>query len=62
MVETIITILWGALQPLNANCTFDTAMELFDQYVDDGKSVEDLMQEIYTLFEVSGFFSKGQDV
>jgi len=60
MIETIATVLWGAMQPLNANCSFDTAVELFDQYIDDGNSVEDLMQEINALFAASGFFKKGQ--
>jgi len=62
MIETIATVLWGAMQPLNANCSFEMAVELFDQYIDDGNSVEDLMQEINSLFEASGFFKKGQAV
>jgi len=60
-IETIITIIWGAMQPLNANFPFDKAAGLFDQYIDDGNSIEDLMNEINGLFETSGFFSKGQD-
>ena len=61
MVETITTILWGAMQPLNAGFTQEKAMALFDAYVDDGHSVEELMQEINSLFETSGFFRKGQE-
>jgi hypothetical protein len=60
-VETVITILWGSMQPLNANIPYEKATTLFDKYIDDGNSVEDLMQEINTLFEASGFFTKGQD-
>ena len=60
MVETVISILWGALQPLNANFPFEKAVELFDQYIDEGHSMEDLMQEINALFTASGFFKKGQ--
>ena len=60
MVETIATILWGAMQPLNANFPFEKAMALFDQYIDDGKSIEELMQEVNALFEASGFFKRGQ--
>ena len=41
MIETITTILWGALQPLNANMPLEKATALFDQYVDDGHSIED---------------------
>ena len=62
MIETIATVLWGAMQPLNANCSFEMAVGLFDQYIDDGNSVEDLMQEINALFEASGFFKKGRAV
>lgn len=60
MVETITTILWGAMQPFNANFPFEKAAGLFDQYIDEGHSIEDLMQEINALFEASGFFKKGQ--
>ena len=60
MVETIVTIIWGAMQPFNANTTVEKVTALFDQYIDDGHSIEDLMQEINGLFEASGFFKKGQ--
>ncbi len=61
MVETITTILWGAMQPLNAGFTMEKATELFDDYVDEGHSIEELMMEINALFETSGFFRKGQE-
>ena len=61
MVETITTIIWGALQPFNANFPFDKAASLFDDYIDEGNSIEDFMQELNTLFETSGFFRKGQE-
>ena len=60
-IETIITIIWGAMQPMNANFPFEKAAGLFDQYIDDGNSIEDLMMEINGLFEASGFFKKGQE-
>lgn len=60
MVETITTIIWGAMQPLNAGFTMEKATELFDDYIDDGRSIEELMLEINGLFEASGFFKKGQ--
>lgn len=61
MVETITTIIWGAMQPLNAGFTQEKAASFFDDYVDDGHSIEELMQEINGLFETSGFFRKGQE-
>ena len=60
MVETITTIIWGAMQPLNAGFTMEKATALFDGYIDEGNSIEELMQEINGLFEVSGFFKRGQ--
>ena len=60
MVETITTIIWGAMQPLNAGFTMEKATALFDDYIDDGRSIEELMLEISDLFEASGFFKKGQ--
>ena len=61
MVETITTILWGALQPMNAGFTMEKAVELFDDYIDEGHSIEELMQEINALFEISVFFKRGQE-
>ena len=60
MVETITTILWGAMQPLQSGFTLEKAMQLYDGYIDEGHSLEDLMQEVHKLFEASGFFKKGQ--
>ena len=60
MVETITAILWGAMQPMNAGFSYEKALELYDDYVDEGHSVEDLVHEIDSLFQASGFFQKGQ--
>jgi len=61
MIETITTILWGAMQPLNHGFAYEKAADLFDDYIDDGHSIEELMLEINSLFEASGFFKKGQE-
>jgi hypothetical protein len=61
MIETVTTIIWGAMQPLNSGFTMEKAIELFDDYIDEGHSIEDLMSEINKLFETSGFFKKGQN-
>jgi len=61
MVEAIAAVIWGAMQPLNAGFSYEKAIELFDAYIDDGHSIEDLMQEINGLFEASGFLKKGQE-
>jgi len=61
MVETIIAILWGAMQPFNHGWSYEKTADLFDQYIDDDHSIEELMLEINNLFEASGFFKKGQE-
>ena len=60
MIETMTVILWGALQPFSANTSFEKAAEIFDRYVDEGHSIEDMMDELNEMFTVSGFFNKGQ--
>lgn len=60
MIETVAAIIWGAAQTMNHGFSYENALQLFDDYVDDGHSVEDLLQEIHALFEASGFFRKGQ--
>lgn len=61
MIETITTIIWGAMQPMNAGFTIEKATALFDEYIDNDHSIEELMIEINKLFEASGFFKKGQE-
>ena len=61
LLDTITAILWGAAQPFNANLSYEKAEGLFDQYIEDGHDVEDLMQEILALFAASGFLKRGQE-
>ena len=60
MVSTLAAILWGSLQKFNDNITYEKAVDLFDQYIDDGHSMQDMMEELNVVFDVSGFFVKGQ--
>jgi hypothetical protein len=60
-IETITTVLWGAMQPFNSGFTMEKASKLFDDYIDDGNSVEDMMGVILDMLKASGFFSKGQE-
>ena len=57
---TIPEIVQDAIQSPNASFTMEKATALFDDYIDDGRSIEELMLEINDLFEASGFFRKGQ--
>ena len=60
MFGTVATIIWGAMQPLNSGFTQEKAVELIDDYIDEGNSIEDMMFMINGVFETSGFFSKGR--
>ena len=60
MVETLVTILWGAMQPLQQGISMEKTYELYDAYIDEGHTLEDLFQVVMEVFEASGFFKKGQ--
>ena len=62
MIETVITIIWGAAQAMNHNFTFEKAAQLFDDYIDEGHSVKNLMIEIKELLKASGFFTLRLDL
>ncbi|MCL2718974.1 MAG: DUF6096 family protein [Lachnospiraceae bacterium] len=59
-VGTITTILWGALQAFNPGFTEDDAATLIDEYIDEDNSIDNMLQIITDVFEVSGLFKKGQ--
>jgi len=61
MVETIVTILWGAMQPLNDNISFEDTMNLIDEYIDEGNTFDDMMYEVIAFLSMSGFVNGGQD-
>ncbi|MEG0753163.1 MAG: DUF6096 family protein [Angelakisella sp.] len=60
LFETVTVILWAAMQSMQHGTTMEKVYTLYDQYIDDGNSIEDLLQVISALFEASGFFKKGQ--
>ena len=60
LVDTFIAVIWGAMQPLNPDFTYEQATDLFDEYIAEGHSFDDLMREVNGLLAVSGFFKKGQ--
>jgi hypothetical protein len=61
MIETVVAIIWGAAQAMNHGFSYEKALQLFDDYIDEGHSIEEFMLEVNALFEASGFFKKGQE-
>lgn len=59
MVSEIVTIFWAALLPLNSGITYDKAMTMFDEYLEDGHTLFDSVYLIMQVFKDSGFLTKG---
>ncbi|MBC8536890.1 DUF6096 family protein [Feifania hominis] len=60
LLGTVTVILWAAMQPLQPGTTMERVYEIYDDYIDGGHTVEELLAVITELFEVSGFFKRGQ--
>ena len=61
-VGMLMTVLWGAMQPLNHNISEAAVHDLYDAFIDEGHNVWDLVPIILEIFKVSGFLSaRGND-
>lgn len=56
----LIIVLHGCLQALEHGYTEDKVYDLFDEYVEDGGSVMDLIPVIVEVFQASGIIPKGE--
>lgn len=54
-MSTMITILWGAIQALNHKITFDAVCNIYDEFIDEGNTMLDLIPILLEVFKVSGF-------
>lgn len=59
-IECLIAILYCSLQPLEHGYTEDKVYTLYDEYIEDGNSLMDLLEVIVNIFEVSGFMKKDE--
>lgn len=60
-IGDLITILHASLQSMEHGITLDKAYELYDQYVDEGHTLTELIPLILEIFKVSGFFNEEQE-
>ena len=60
-VSDLITILHASLQSMEHGISLDRTYELYDQYVDEGHSLTELIPLILDIFKVSGFFNEEQE-
>lgn len=57
-MEELLIVLHGALQKFHHNITLKDVYDIYDEYVDNGNTFEDLIEVIIDVLEVSGFFKK----
>ena len=54
-LEEVLTIIWGALQPLEAGYTIEKVYKLYDEYIESGNNMTDLAEIIVKVMTDSGF-------
>lgn len=57
-VEVVLNILHASLQALEHGYTMDKVYQLYDEYVEEGKTYTDLIPELMNVLEISGFFKR----
>lgn len=60
-METIITILHATLQPFQHNMSMENTYTLFDDYVEDGHNLMDIVPVLIEVFQESGLIPKNED-
>jgi hypothetical protein len=56
-----VSVLWGAMQEYESDFNFEEAADLFDRYIDNGHSFEELMREIDGILKTAGFYIKHEN-
>lgn len=56
----VILILQACLQAYHHGYNLDKTMDLFDKYVEDGKSMFDLIPVFIEVFQTSGYITKSE--
>lgn len=59
-IGELMMVLHGSLQKFHHDIKLVDTYGIYDEYIDDGKTFEDLIEVIMDVFEVSGFFKKEQ--
>ena len=54
-LEELLTILWGALLPLESGYTIEKVYQLYDEYVEAGSGIAELSEVIIQVMTDSGF-------
>ena len=54
----IVAIIWGTAQTITQSFSYEKAMSIFDDYIDDGHSFDELVDELHAMFESSDYIRK----
>jgi hypothetical protein len=57
---SLITILHASLQSMEHNISLEKTYDIYDEFVDEGHTMMDLVPVILEIFKVSGFFNEEQ--
>lgn len=57
-MEELLMVLHGALQKFHHKITIKDTYDIYDEYVENGGTFEDLIEVILEVFEVAGFFKE----
>ena len=58
-LEELITVLQASLQKYESGYTVEKTYDLYDDYIEAGNTFTDFIPVIMNIFEISGFFKKG---
>lgn len=56
-MSTMITVLWGAMQKFQHGITMEAACDIYDEFIDDGNTMMDLIPILIELLKASGFMT-----
>lgn len=59
-ITELLIMLHAALQKFNQGLKLEDVYNLYDEFIDSGGEFADLMEVVFEVFEVSGFFKKEQ--
>lgn len=57
-LNILTTVIWASLQRFHHGATFEQAMSLLDDFIDEGRELEELIDVIKEVYTVSGFMKR----
>lgn len=60
-LQDLITILHGSLQAMEHGISIDKTYEIYDEMIDEGKTIVDLVNIVIDIFKVSGLIPEADE-